>query len=72
VRLGGADEHVDEYLPGGGNGEPLCSFLGCVVVDQVVTVKPEGRTVAVRDKRVRGGNPCRVRGGLKGGSPRGI
>jgi hypothetical protein len=27
-------------------GEPLCSFLGRVVVDLVVTVKPDGRAVA--------------------------
>jgi len=35
-------------------GEPLCSFLGHVVVDQVVTAKAGGRAVAAKDKGVRG------------------
>jgi len=37
-----------------GMGEPLCSFLGHVVVDQVVTAKAGGRAVAAKDKGVRG------------------
>ena len=52
-------------------GEFLGNFLGRVVVDQMVTVNPDKRAVAARDKGVRGEPLPRPRR-TKGESPRGI